>query len=73
MNLLTCCCGDEHKDDKRWPLVQDFVDKHGETVIVTVPNGNSWRVPRAWIAFHGIREQEVPALADKYGWPRVDD
>ncbi len=38
--------------------------------VVTTPAG-SWRVPRVWIAAHGLEAEELPALAERYGWEAV--
>lgn len=64
---LRCSCGDPHEGDSRWPLIEAFVAEHGETVQVTTPGG-SWWVPRAFIALHGIKAEDLGALADRYGW-----
>jgi hypothetical protein len=64
---LRCCCGEDHSGSKHWPLVLEFVAKYGETILLTTPEG-AWQVPRAFIAAHGIRGSDVPALAKKYGW-----
>jgi hypothetical protein len=64
---LICGCGDAHEGDPRWRLIEAFVTEHGETVAVSTPSG-SWMVPRAFIALHGIKAEDVGALAEKYGW-----
>jgi hypothetical protein len=28
-------------------------------------------VPRVWIAAHGLKADELPALAERYGWKKV--
>ena len=65
--MTTCCCGDSHTDDPRWPTIERFVADQGEFVQVTTPSG-SWWIPRAFIALHGLKAEEIPALVDKYGW-----
>jgi hypothetical protein len=44
----------------------------GPTVSVTIPGVGSCRVPRYWIALHGLKAQELPALAARYGWAREE-
>ena len=64
MSAKLCPCGlpDRHY---RSAEVQAFVEKmvreHGETVVVTV-EGRSWRVPRHYIALHGLRAAELETL-----------
>ena len=43
------------------------------TVMVKVPEfwGFEVLVPRAWIAFHGLKAQDLPELAQQYGWTVV--
>lgn len=39
-------------------------------VKATIPGG-TWRVPRIWVAAHGLKADELPALAERYGWPKI--
>jgi hypothetical protein len=39
---------------------------------VTVAGVGSWLVPRVYIAAHGLKAAGLPALAEQYGWPRVE-
>lgn len=58
-----CHCGeklhysnpDDEADMKR------IIAKRGEFITVTV-NGRSWKVPRHYIALHGLKGYELPAL-----------
>lgn len=39
-----------------------------------MPVGNvygCWRVPRIYIACHGIKSEQLAGLARQYGWPEV--
>ncbi len=69
--LPLCPCGMVHRarDPRVHQYLLDFVVRLGPTVTVTTPTG-SWLVPRVWIAFHGLRAWELPALAVRYGWSR---
>jgi hypothetical protein len=40
------------------------------TVAVETPQGR-WRVPRIFIAAHGLKADELPALAERYGFERA--
>ena len=67
---MSCCCGDAHEGDPRWDFIQPLIDANGETIEVSTPGG-SWKVPRAFIAFHGLKAEDLGSLADKYGWQRA--
>jgi hypothetical protein len=64
---VKCSCGESHAHDQRWLTVVELVEVYGETIVVATPKGR-WNVPRAYIAMHGLKEQDLPMLADKYGW-----
>jgi len=55
-------------DNRR--AVEACVARLGPDVKVTTPDG-SWMVPRHFIALHGIKSVELPALAGLYGFRRV--
>lgn len=38
-------------------------------VPVDVPGVGAWRVPRIYIACHGLEPANLPALADLHGFP----
>lgn len=38
------------------------------TVLVAV-NGRGWMVPRIYLAAHGLKGEDLPELAKRYGWP----
>jgi hypothetical protein len=37
-------------------------------VVINIPAGR-WRVPRIFIAVHGLKPADLPALAAQYGFP----
>lgn len=39
-----------------------------DAVEVMVGKGARFRVPRVYVACHGLRAEELPALAQRYGW-----
>ena len=56
------------------PEVQCMITKLVETLGPDVPviwQGRTWRVPRHFIALHGLKAQELPELAKHYGFPEV--
>jgi hypothetical protein len=40
------------------------------TVVVETPAGR-WRVPRIFIAAHGLKAADLPGLAERYGFERA--
>jgi hypothetical protein len=74
-----CPCGSVHE----FPAVRHTVRGPRPAVLadllrrrprpkVTVPGG-TWRVPRVWVAAHGLKADELPALAERYGWEKIAD
>ena len=70
---VLCGCGEplHYSDAEVERTIQELVDKHGETVLVRTTKG-AWHVSRHYVALHGLREPEVPHLAEQYGWRRFD-
>lgn len=66
-----CCCGLDHRmPEASWRAFRETT--RGLPEDVPVGNGyGCWRVPRIFIACHGIKSAELAALARKYGWPEV--
>jgi hypothetical protein len=65
------CCGQAHTmSNEAWDAFSAVTQGLSPDVTVTV-EGRSWQVPRLYIACHGIKADEVPALAVRYGWPEV--
>ena len=67
-----CPCGERHLMSAETfaayeLLLAGFTDPR---VTVSAPGG-SWRVPRIFIACHGLKAAEMPALAARYGFERV--
>ena len=65
----TCHCGQplHYTDLTLRHEVEEIVDKYGPLVTVSVPGEGSFRVPRHFIALHGLKAVEVPSL----GFERV--
>lgn len=64
-----CSCGQplHYSSPEIQTHVQDIIDQFGTTTVVTTPDG-SWRVPRHFIALHGLIGANVAELADLYDW-----
>jgi hypothetical protein len=66
-----CPCGKPHTlSGDAWDSYRRITAGKPPTVMLTVA-ARSWLVPRIWIAVHGIRGREIPALAARYGWEEV--
>lgn len=65
--ILECPCGSAHPLHE---IVVQLIGHPDELVTVQTPDG-SWRVPRIYIAAHGIAGVEVRTLAEIYKWERV--
>jgi len=69
-----CACGEplHYRDDRTRAEVEKLVAELGETVLITTRDG-TWKVPRHYIALHGIKAWELPYLAGTYGWQKVEE
>lgn len=65
-----CACGQSlhYSDPVMRQMVAELVDALGPDVTVEVPGVGSFRVPRHYIALHGVKAVDLPALAARYGW-----
>jgi hypothetical protein len=67
MTDLCCPCGEIHELSARTRVAYDNITAGlPPTVVITVTAG-SWHVPRIYLAAHGLRAAELPALAEQYG------
>ena len=68
-----CDCGEIHElsADTRKNLGA-MIEHLGPNITIRVEGQEiSFAVPRLYIAAHGIRANEIPDLAERYGWDRV--
>jgi len=70
--VIRCPCGADHSSHQFWPVLIELVQSLGETVVITTPQG-SWKVPRIFIAMHGIKERDLATLAQEHGWEKVGE
>jgi hypothetical protein len=67
-----CACGRPlhytNPDTER--LIRGFVEQLGPTVIIKAM-GHAWKVPRHFIALHGLRASELFDLAERYHFEEV--
>lgn len=69
---MICPCGEPlHYSDKRTERqINRLIRLMGELVMIVTPWG-AWKVPRHYLALHGVKASELGALAEKYGFEKV--
>jgi hypothetical protein len=66
-----CPCGEAHELSAEWRgAYQKVTAGLPATVRVEAPGG-AWLVPRIFIAVHGLKADELPGLAERYGFERA--
>lgn len=67
-----CSCGRplHYTDPVVEREVRRLVAELGERVLIRTPYG-AYRVPRHYIALHGIQSARLAELAALHGWPKV--
>lgn len=70
-----CACGEplHYHDPEKQAMVEELVADLGEYVTVKVlgASGKAYAVPRHFIALHGVKADQLPALAAAYGFKEV--
>jgi hypothetical protein len=70
-----CPCGKplHYSNPQIRALVEGMIAATGEHVTITITEtGRSYRVPKHFIALHGVKGCELPALVGKYGIEEVE-
>jgi hypothetical protein len=68
---VECPCGQVHELRFEARIAYEKVTRGlPPDVVIKTPAG-VWRVPRIYVAVHGVRAAEMPALAERYGFPRL--
>jgi hypothetical protein len=67
-----CPCGAVHQlsSDARDAYL-DVVAGLPAVIPIRVDGVGAWRVPRLYVAMHGLKAAELAGLAEQYGWPAV--
>lgn len=65
-----CPCGKplHYSDPRIRTIVDSMIELHGRTVRVQAPGGLAFKVPRHYIALHGIKGADLRSLAATYGF-----
>lgn len=73
MIISGCPCGSPHEcAAEAWAAFKRVTQGLSEDVPVITWQG-TYVVPRIYIALHGISTTDLPGLAARYGWPRVEE
>lgn len=69
-----CACGKplHYTDPAIQRMVERMVTAYGAEATI-IAGKRIFLVPKHYIALHGIKTIELPALAKKYGWREVTD
>lgn len=67
-----CPCGAVHQlSGEARDAYRDVVRGLPAVIPIRVDGAGAWRVPRLYVAMHGLKAAELPGLAARYGWPAV--
>lgn len=67
-----CICGEDHEfHEDVFNLLMMNIVLIGATVEITIVGTGTWRVPRVYLAAHGVKANELPEVAARYGFERV--
>ncbi len=71
---MNCPCGRplHYATPEAAEYMDRMVAELGDRIAVSVPVG-TFLVPRHFIALHGLKAEDLPALAEIYGFERVSD
>ena len=71
---MICPCQGDHFKEANWQSIYDLIKMLGPLVKVSISkNGECWMVPRVYIACHNLMLEELPSLAEKFGWLNVKE
>ena len=66
-----CCCGDRHLMTPGGLAALERVTAGLDPLVTVSTPAGAWRVPRLYIACHGLKAADLPRLAGVHGWERV--
>ena len=71
--VAECPCGEVHElSAATRAAYEDVTGRLSPDVLVSAPGG-SWRVPRIFIAVHGLKAADLTALAERYGFAAAEE
>lgn len=71
-DMELCACGKplHYTDPQKRLYVEEQISRQGADLVVTVGT-RQWKVPRHFIALHGLIADELPELAKKHNFEEV--
>ena len=63
-----CPCGDVHELSAATRVAYDNITAGLPETVVISTGGRAWQVPRIYLAAHGLKADELPGLAERYGF-----
>jgi hypothetical protein len=63
-----CPCGDIHELSAEIRVAYENITRGLPETVAVQADGGAWLVPRVYIAAHGLKADELPALAERYGF-----
>jgi hypothetical protein len=65
---MKCPCGEVHELSATVRAAYEGVTAGLPPEVAVVVEGGGWLVPRIYIAVHGLKADDLPELAGRYGW-----
>jgi len=65
---LLCPCGQAHELSAETRVAYGNVTAGLPPAVLVAAGGRAWQVPRIYIAAHGLKPADLPALAERYGF-----
>ena len=65
---MKCPCGEVHELSATVRAAYERVTAGLPPEVPVVVEGRGWLVPRIYIAVHGLKADELPELAERYGF-----
>lgn len=66
-----CPCGQLHMMDPHSKLAYDIITAGRPSEIPIVSEFGTWNVSKVYLGCHGLLPEELPSLAEQYGWLRA--
>lgn len=69
---VTCACGRpvHYLNPDLQAIVEAIIASLGSEIVVTTPDG-SWKVPRHYLALHGLKADELSSVAERLGFDKM--
>jgi hypothetical protein len=66
--ILACPCGEIHELSAATRVAYENVTRGLPPTVLVVVEEQGWYVPRIYLAVHGLKGEDLPALAERYGF-----